>query len=147
MNVLGVEPPYLIALTGSKSEFNEYVDRIKITAPRLVVKTLHGREMKDWPSTMEEIATKLDFPSYFGKNMPALSECLQDLEWLPGDAYLLVLYDAASVLSKETHVDVILFFNLLDRICGEWAVGTLPGANWERKQTPFHVLLCGNIVT
>ena len=146
MNVKKIEPPYLIAVTGSKSEFGEHVDRIRTTASGVVVKILNGRKMKDWPSAMDEIATELEFPAYFGKNIPALSECLQDLEWLPGDAYLLLIYDAVSVLTKETHSDAISFFNLLDRICREWAVGTLPGANWERKQTPFHILLCGDSV-
>jgi hypothetical protein len=144
LNVLGIEPPYLIALTGGKSEIDEYVHRTMDSATRLVVKTLNGRRMKDWPSTMDEMAAELEFPSYFGKNIPAFSECLQDLEWLPADAYSFLLYDAASVLSKETHADAISFFSLLDRICSEWAVGTLPGANWERKRTPFHIFLCGN---
>jgi hypothetical protein len=94
---------------------------------------------------MEEIATKLEFPAYFGKNIPALSECLQDLEWLPGSAYLLILYDVTAVLGKETHADLISFFNLLDRIGREWAAGSLPGANWERKRTPFHTGFCGEL--
>jgi hypothetical protein len=128
LNVLGIEPPYLIALTGGKSEIGEYVHRTMDSATRLVVKTLNGRRMKDRPSTMDEMAAELEFPSYFGKNIPALSECLQDLEWLPADAYLLLLYDAASVLSKETHADAISFFSLLDRICSEWG--------WAHYQAP-----------
>jgi RNAse (barnase) inhibitor barstar len=87
-----------------------------------------------------QFAAALQFPLYFGKNMNALAECLRDLEeWLPGDAYTLVISQTMSVLRDERPEDLEAFIRLLSEVSSEWAVGTLPGANWERKPTPFHV--------
>jgi hypothetical protein len=39
----------------------------------------------------------------------------------------------------------VAFFKLLADVSREWAMGTLPGANWERKPTPFHVILHADV--
>lgn len=41
-------------------------------------------------STMEAIAAALSFPSYFGRNLDALYDCLTDLSWLPSGEHVLI---------------------------------------------------------
>jgi hypothetical protein len=65
-------------------------------------------------------------------------------DWLPASAYVLVISQTMSVLKEESGEDFVAFFRLLADVSKEWAVGTLPGANWERKPTPFHVVLHAN---
>ncbi len=141
MNISTIEPPYLLAVTGTDEEVHECVARSLVADSGGVVRFLDGKKMCDWPSTYKELAIQLKFPAYFGENISALSECLEDLEWLPANAYVLVIDNARSVLKYEKDIDIIVFFKLFDRICHEWAIGTLPGASWERKPTPFHVVL------
>ncbi len=42
-------------------------------------------------AAMREIADILRFPEWFGENLDALADCLNDLSWLPSDGYVLVL--------------------------------------------------------
>jgi RNAse (barnase) inhibitor barstar len=65
------------------------------------VRVLRGRKMDTTQGFYDEIAAALQFPYYFGENLNALDECLRDLEWLPADRYVLVVRDAAHVLSAE----------------------------------------------
>lgn len=51
---------------------------------------LDGTALHDQASTLDAIATLLDFPDYFGRNLDALRDCLADLSWLPAGEHLLV---------------------------------------------------------
>jgi hypothetical protein len=103
---------------------------------------LRGEDMTTWKSLFAEMAAALQLPLYFGRNMNALAECLADLgDWLPARGYVLIISETLAVLREESGEDFAAFFRLLADVSREWAAGTLPGANWERKPTPFHVIL------
>jgi RNAse (barnase) inhibitor barstar len=63
------------------------------------VRILRGQKMTEITGFYDEIGAALQFPYYFGENLSALDECLRDLEWLPADRYVVVVRDAAHVLS------------------------------------------------
>ena len=67
----------------------------------LVVKTLNGRRCHTKAKLLKELADTLSFPDYFDPNWDALEECLSDLEWLPGEGYLMVVRQADEVLADE----------------------------------------------
>lgn len=48
-----------------------------------------------------QIAKDLHFPDYFGKNLDALNDCLNDLSWLKHDQVHIVLKHYDNFLSKE----------------------------------------------
>ncbi|NGY75562.1 hypothetical protein F6Y02_01625 [Bacillus megaterium] len=50
---------------------------------------------------MDEWAAALQFPDYFGENWAAFDECLNDLDWLPADRYILFITDAHLILKKK----------------------------------------------
>src|ERR1051326_1670912 len=64
----------------------------------IVMRRIRGHKAKTTAALFDEMAAALQFPSYFGENWNALDECLNDLEWLPGDAYVLVFERSPEVL-------------------------------------------------
>jgi len=75
------------------------------------------------------IASAMCFPDYFGHNWHALDECLRDMEWLPGNGYVLVLRDATRGWSLSPYV--------LGRFVTYWLVAF---ESWSEDNTPFHLV-------
>ena len=104
---------------------------------RLALKVINGRHCKTPAALFTEFAQALEFPDYFGHNWDALEECLADLEWLPAKGYILLITDAASVLSNDdTEYETLL--EIL-RDAGE-AWGSGQAGIGARGAIPFHVL-------
>ncbi|MEV0005500.1 barstar family protein [Micromonospora sp. NPDC050980] len=57
----------------------------------VAVARLDGAAMTDVDGVFEQFSDALRFPSYFGWNWPAFSECLQDLHWLAARRYLVLI--------------------------------------------------------
>ena len=96
----------------------------------LALKIIKGRHCKTPSTLLDEFARALEFPDYFGHNWDALEECLTDLEWLPAKGYIVLITDAAHVLSHDDS-EYETFLEIL-RDAGE---------AWGRQRaTPFHVL-------
>jgi len=53
---------------------------------RGVVRLVRGAKMRTTARLFDEISAAFQFPCYFGENWDALDECLNDIDWLPGDA-------------------------------------------------------------
>jgi len=137
------EPPFVHLFVGDTADLARYHASLRLKeSSGIVVRLLRGEDMTNWVLLFNEIAAALQFPLYFGKNINALDECLADLsDWLPANAYVLVISQATLVLKEESRDDFVSFFRLLVDISKDWAGGTLPGANWERKPTPFHTVI------
>jgi RNAse (barnase) inhibitor barstar len=140
--LLSTTPPWLFSVTCTPSEITdlgwalqqqEFADS--------VVRRIRGAKMKTVASLFDEIASALQFPYYFGENWDALDECLNDLEWLPGRSYLLLVPDAIRVLSEEAEEQFTTFVSLLTRTGEEWAKRCIEGKPWDRPPTPFHVVM------
>lgn len=110
-------------------------------AEKIVVRTLLGERMRDFHGLFDEFATRLEFPSYFGRNYNALKDCLTDLAWLPGDGYILIARDAEMLLAQESDKDFSALLELLQSVCEQWARPISEGEVWDRKALPFHVVL------
>jgi hypothetical protein len=62
----------------------------RLTAPAELVPVLDGRGLADKQRLLVAVGRALDFPDYYGANWDALEECLGDLSWRAGPAWLLV---------------------------------------------------------
>jgi len=102
---------------------------------------LDGAMMKDLEGLYRQITTVLKFPDYFGENFNALDDCITDLEWLPANGYLLVVKNAACLLCKETDDVLEGFISILNDAGNTWATPIVEGADWDRKEVPFHTIL------
>jgi hypothetical protein len=105
-----------------------------------VVRFLRGAKMAAAAGVFDQFSAALQFPYYFGENWPALSECMQDLSWLPATNYLLVVLDAAEVL-KEADEEFTRLAGMLRDCCERWPLGFELDQPWARQPATFQVLL------
>jgi RNAse (barnase) inhibitor barstar len=103
----------------------------------LALKVIKGRHCKTPANLFTEFARALAFPDYFGHNWDALEECLADLEWLPAKGYILLITDAAHVLSDDD-AEYETFLEILCDAGEAWGNGQ--AGMGTRRATPFHVL-------
>jgi RNAse (barnase) inhibitor barstar len=136
-------PPWIRVFTAeSTDDLEAFVTSVaERCAGNIVVPTLLGARMRDFGGLFDEFATKLRFPPYFGRNYNALKDCLTDLAWLPGDSYVLIIRDAAMVLTQEEEEDFSALLHLLQSVSEEWARPVVEGEAWDRAAVPFHVVL------
>jgi hypothetical protein len=109
------------------------------------VRIVRGRKMRTVEALSTEFAFVLRFPSYFGENWGAFDESMADLEWLPpGNGYLIVIQDAASVFAEEPPEQLAILVKILTGAAVEWAQPVSLGEWWDRPSVPFHVVLQGS---
>ena len=92
--------------------------------------------MRSLKTLFDEFASVMQFPSYFGQNWDAFDECINDLEWLAGSAYILIITKANQLLIEEEKKQLSIFLHTLQDASTEWSQKTEPDS-----PTPFHVLL------
>jgi len=141
MDPHSIQSPHFHLLAGDLTDVDEFVATLRYEGgPGLAVRVLRGGNMQSTDGFYNEISAAVQFPLYFGRNFAALDECLADLEWLPAEAYTLVLFESPSILKLSEDGAAEAFFKLLARISDEWAAASSPDAVTERKPTPFHVV-------
>nr|WP_243639178.1 barstar family protein [Micromonospora sp. MW-13] len=86
----------------------------------VAVARLDGAAMVDVDGVFEQFSDALRFPSYFGWNWPALSECLSDLHWLPARRYLIIIENAPCILRENVDGRAVLF-SILAEVGRRWA--------------------------
>jgi len=101
------------------------------------LRIIQGGKCRTTAGLLTECARALGFPDYFGHNWDALEECLTDLEWLPAKGYILVITNAADVLSND-ETEYETFLEILCDAGEAWGSGQ--AGMGARRATPFHTL-------
>jgi hypothetical protein len=139
-HLLRVEKPFLHLLTVTPAEVDDLQATLRQSeGHQIVCRVVRGRKSETKQSFFDEASAALQFPSYFGDNWDAFEECLADLEWLPGDAYVLLFTDWNHLLEKEPPEECHTLFQLLDDVGAEWAQPVQ--GEGARPARPFHALL------
>jgi len=74
---------------------------------------------------LERIADALAFPSWFGGNLDALEDCLNDLSWHAAEGYVLLLEHTGDWRAHEDNAfDVLL--DILNEAAARWAQDRVP---------------------
>ncbi len=83
------------------------------------------RACESTAAAMCEIADALQFPDWFGENLDALADCLNDLSWLPSKGYVLMLEHTGEWRTHEadTFAMVLEIFN---EAAQRWAANRVP---------------------
>ena len=120
------------------SPFQDLAFQLAESHPKSVIRMIRGGKSKDLDSFFNEIAAALQFPYYFGENWPAFFECITDLDWLEGDAYLLLINDAQSLL-QDSEADFHIVLRHWEEANTEWQKPPNHVLR-QRQPTSFHVL-------
>ncbi len=133
-------PPYLHLWKASPSDAYEFSRSIQQAPGRqAIVRLIRGAKAKTEAGLFDEFGAALQFPDYFGENWDALFDCLCDLEWLAGDAYLLFITDGELVLEREPK-EFKNLITVLANAAEEWA----KAEDSQGVARPFHIVLqCG----
>lgn len=83
--------------------------------------TIDGQKATSIKDFHEQIGQALNFPDYSGKNLDALDEMLNDLEWIAEEKVILYIINSADWLSKEKTDDKILaLIDIFDATAEDW---------------------------
>lgn len=106
-----------------------------------VIRVLRGKKMRTRQAVMDEFGATLQFFEEFGENWHALRECLFYMdEWLPGNAYILVITHPEELLSEAT--EELTWLLKVIREAGEWwQTPITDNGRFNRPAIPFHVVL------
>jgi RNAse (barnase) inhibitor barstar len=125
--LLSTRAPWSFFVAGRERDLDSFVLG-KPNYPGLIVRLIRGRRCSTRDQFFQEWAAAFQFPHYFGHNWDAFEECINDLEWLPGKAYVTFLSDVGDVLNHETD-DFRVLIDTLMMAAQEWR-------SPERHQSP-----------
>lgn len=82
---------------------------------------IDGSKAKSLKEFHDAIASAMHFPDYSGKNLDALDEMLNDLEWISEKKVIIYIDHSADWLSREKADDKILtIIDIFDATAEDW---------------------------
>lgn len=115
------------------------IERVREADPRVSVTVIDGDCCRSNALLFAEFASKLRFPRYFGHNWDALTDCLNDLDWLPGSGYLIMIEQAELVLAGEDG-EFAQFTTILCDAAARWATPDEANPWQDPRPLPFRVV-------
>jgi len=112
--LLKLESPCFFRIEGDDDAFQNLSFQLADEDARRIVRRVRGRKSKTVQGFFNEGAAALQFPYYFGENWAAFEECITDLEWLVGSAYLLLIPNAHFLLSEVEEEDFRVLLRILE---------------------------------
>lgn len=133
--LLRPKPPWLSLLVAPEPEACALLTALPDST---VSRMIRGHKTRTTATLFDEFAAALQFPCYFGENWDAFDECMTDLAWVPGDAYVFLIVQSIHVLDKEPVDQLHLFLKTLQNAGKEWSN---PAPHAPRPPHAFRVLL------
>ena len=128
----------------SQDEADKLVFSLQCNPDEGAVRVIRGWKCSTYEALHDEVAAALQFPNYYGENWDAMDECMTDLDWLPGDWYLIQVSTIEDVLPGDER-NLSVFLRLLTDACRAWANPEMRGRadTEEAVRKPFNVIISG----
>jgi hypothetical protein len=130
--------PWVLAADFESSAFKGALSEVRLSGGEVIA--IDGLRMSTSDALFEEFSRSANLPDYFGRNWPALDECLADLEWLSATSYVVTLANPAGVLEAEP-LTRATFARVIKRAATEWSEPVIAGEDWDRPSIPFHLVV------
>ncbi len=105
------------------------------------VGTLQGEKCGTIQEFLVEIGSVFNFPTYYGNNMNAFWECINDLNWINEKNYILDIKNTNLFLNQESVDTKNNLLRDILQISIEWMnVPNFEGEDQFRKKSEFKVL-------
>ncbi|WP_235283968.1 barstar family protein [Methanosarcina sp. 2.H.T.1A.8] len=98
---------------------------------------IDGSKCKDLDSLFSEFKQAFKFPDYFGYNWAAFDECLNDLDWIDAESYVLVIKNMTEILPDD-NINFDRFLKYLYEALTEWTEGR-DCDDFPTEKKPFHI--------
>lgn len=95
------------------------------------IAVLNGERSKNIKAFLHEIGELFNFPGYYGENMNAFYDCINDLSWIDQPNYALVIRNYSQFLANDPEGTSTEYLSILDKISKEWE--NVPNYNGEEK--------------
>lgn len=114
---------------------------IKKTNVNPFIATIDGSKCLSKKNALIEIGIAFKFPDYYGENLDALEECINDLSWIESDSYLLIINNYNDFLNKEQIELKEVFVDIFNKASSSWLnVPNYEGEDEHRKKSNFMVV-------
>ena len=136
------DEPTVLFCTGDDRQLDSFISAIQHEHPPgdWEVRVLRGERMVTWDGMLDEVSAALQFPFYFGRNAPALLDCLSDLAWMPSPCIVLVVTHVDEMLADaQGDAHDVLIINCL-RAAARWREGIVWSGD-ETEYRAFHLIL------
>jgi hypothetical protein len=131
--------PHQHLLVATPSETCDFAWSLQATPGRqAAVRIVRGSKARTAADLFDEFAAALQFPYYFGESWDALDECLADLAWLVGDAYILFFTNAVRLLDRESAGSFVLLLGILEDSARRWT--QTEKGDFGSASRPFHAV-------
>jgi len=132
------EEPWALAYPASAEQAYELA--WKLQGAGSVARVLRGSKMTTLAGFFAEIGAALQLPAYFGENWPALHECLTDMLWLRGPAYVLIVTDGDLLFGEDEFDSLPTLLHLAASAGEQWAMPADQDKPWGHGSVPFHLV-------
>jgi RNAse (barnase) inhibitor barstar len=137
INLLKIHNTNYHILAADKNKSNEFISELKQSIPHQThLGIIEGTKIVDKKSLFEEFSVAFKFPDYFGHNWDAFDECINDLEWLNSNSYVIVITDFEEITLDQN--DFTIFIDMLKKAVREWTSGRKINPQFATPPTPFH---------
>jgi RNAse (barnase) inhibitor barstar len=138
--LIQLRQPYFHIMIADRNQCNNFFSHIEREFDEdVVLKLIDGIKCTTVDDLFYEFSKAFEFPDYFGNNWAAFDECLNDLDWLEGKAYVLFISDSDKIIITSEN-DFKTLMKLLVQTIDEWT----EGKNYDefpKSPIPFHVVL------
>ena len=141
INFNSIEGPF-IHFTNDLESFQQLYHQIsEKSSNELFLTSIDGKDCSNKKELFNTFSSKLQFPNYFEKNWDAFDECLNDLEWLHSNQYVLFFKNFEELLTLDRD-ELDTFLEIIEEAIKEWTLGVDYGI--ERLPQPFHFVIHAN---
>lgn len=106
------------------------------------ITSLDAASSQTWKDFLVQVGNAFKFPEYYGQNLNAFRDCINDLTWIEQENYMLIINNSDLLLNKgEQDDDIEYLKELFDQITENWKLGPdAPGDDETRKVSDFKVV-------
>lgn len=141
INFKSIEEPFIHFINDMELFQQLYHQLSEKSSNELFLTSIDGKDCSNKAALLNTFSSKLQFPDYFRNNWDAFDECLNDLEWLNSNQYVLFIKDFEETLTqKQGELDI--FLQIVEDAIKQWNAGTDYGI--ERQPKPFHIVIQAN---
>lgn len=142
--VASTDPPWILI---TKRQLEDPIMCLPASASGdCCIRRISGNHIVDETSFHNELAAAFQFPWYYGRNLNAAIDCLQELGWCERKhrVVLMMVINAHLLIDVEagTLVNPLIYLMDIEKIIGPWmAVEYRWSRSWVKPPTSFKLLL------